>query len=90
MNPIVRIASNGIEMTISLLLLSVILLYLIMSINKYRLNKTVSLCSCLSYLILIIACIRVQMIVFHRKTEDENGQTSYNRIIFYSIHTVYI
>lgn len=64
MNPFLHIKSNGFEMTILLLLLSVVILYIVLTIAKYRLNKIVGLCLFLCYLVLIIACISFQMNIF--------------------------
>lgn len=63
-NPFLHIKSNGFEITILLLLLSVVILYIVLTIAKYRLNKIVGLCLFLCYLVLVIACISFQMNIF--------------------------
>lgn len=61
-NPAVQI--NGIESTILLLLASVIILYVILSLAKYRLSKTVGLSLFLGYLVLAILSVSSEMNIF--------------------------
>lgn len=63
-NPNPAIQISGIESTIPLLLISVILLYVILSVAKYRLSKNVGLSLFLGYIVLAILSVTFEMNVF--------------------------
>lgn len=52
----VQIQSNGIKTMVLLLFISMIILYTVFSISKYRLNKSVGFTLFIGYLILISVC----------------------------------
>lgn len=60
----VRIDSNGIESTILLLFLSVVILYTVFALSKYRLSKTVGFILFIGYLVLIVLSVLFEMNVF--------------------------
>lgn len=62
--PSVRVDSNGIETTILLLFLSVVILYTVLWFAKYRLSKSVGLCLFLGYLVLIMLSVSFEMNLF--------------------------
>lgn len=60
----IRITSYGIEYTILLLLIAVISLYVVLTMSRYRLKKTVGLALMSIYLILITFGILLELNVF--------------------------
>lgn len=63
-NPSVQIASSGTGTTILLLLASVVILYVVLSIAKYRLSKSVGLVLILGYIGLAVLSVSLEMDVF--------------------------
>lgn len=59
--PCVQIDSMGIRPTVLLLLLSVLVLYVILTLSRYRLSRNVGLCLLASYSILIILSVLFEM-----------------------------
>lgn len=64
LNPAVHIESDGIETTISLMFASVAILYVILTLAKYRLSKSVGVILFLAYLVLVILSVSLEMNVF--------------------------
>lgn len=69
-NPNPSVDISGIESTIFLLLASVILLYVILTLSKYRLSKLVSVNLILAYSILATLSVMMQSDVFSKMTND--------------------
>lgn len=63
-NPSVQIASSGTGSTILLLLASVVFLYVVLSIAKYRLSRPVGLVLILGYTGLAVLSVSLEMDVF--------------------------
>lgn len=63
-NPSVQIASSGTESTILLLLASVVMLYVVLTVAKYRLSRRVGLVLILGYTGLAVLSISLEMDVF--------------------------
>lgn len=63
-NSSIVIASYGIEYTILLLLIAVIALYIVLTLSRYRLKKTVGLALISIYLILITIGILLELNIF--------------------------
>lgn len=60
-NPSVHIESNGIGSTILLLFASVVILYVILSICKYRLSRPVGIVLMLAYTVLAVLSVSLEM-----------------------------
>lgn len=70
--PTFTIASNGIEFTILILLVSLVALYLIIACNRYRLNRLVGAALLLTYTIMVTFGILLNMgIIFSFITDGE-------------------
>lgn len=59
--PCVQIDSMGIRPTVLLLFLSVLVLYVILTLSRYRLSRNVGLCLLASYSVLIILSVLFEM-----------------------------
>lgn len=62
--PTVHIDTMGIRPTVLLLFLSVLLLYTILTLSRYRLSRTVGLSLLASYIVLVILSILFEMDLF--------------------------
>lgn len=62
--PCVQIDSLGIRPTVLLLFLSVLVLYVILALSRYRLSRNVGLCLLASYSVLIILSVLFEMDLF--------------------------
>jgi len=60
----INVKSHGMEFTILSLILAIILVYIILTITKYRLNKRIGLVFMFVYLTLLIFAILVELDVF--------------------------